>query len=304
MTTSGRFWPTPRVSADRASRGSLTAKHWSAVGLGQAVELAEGILSREFATEDELTPGARRLWTSSLEASPVSHGAPPESSAAREMTAISGRNLRELFDPPDRVTAFLRMCRESSVWRVALTEYSLTWKRSATPQGRSLYRLRLSGPTTAETASGLWLTPAAMTQNGGEPSLTEGMARRNHATGNLHEQVAATLWPTPRMEGFDAGSHRGNPDSLHARVKMLHTPTSKANQISPSMVERDSGSYGHGMLPSPMPSDVTGGRTTKGKHRQNETGIRAQVVEPGQKLSAAWVNRLQGYPDGWLDLED
>jgi len=124
-----------------------------------------------------------------------------------------------------------------------------------------------------------------------------------------------------------------------------------------------------------MPSDVDGGRTTKGKHRQNETGIRKQAMwptpcaqedgksveahlamkqrmkggprntitslqaevmhaeemmigtptaamkhrspehsegrapnpkelanaSPGLKLSAAWVGRLMGYPDSWMD---
>lgn len=29
----------------------------------------------------------------------------------------------------------------------------------------------------------------------------------------------------------------------------------------------------------------------------------AAPAMPGQKLSAAWVTRLMGYPDGWLDLE-
>ncbi len=38
---------------------------------------------------------------------------------------------------------------------------------------------------------------------------------------------------------------------------------------------------------SPMPSDVMGGRTTKGKHRQNETGIRKQVLSNPSTYSSA-----------------
>jgi hypothetical protein len=34
------------------------------------------------------------------------------------------------------------------------------------------------------------------------------------------------------------------------------------------------------LFPTPMPSDVDGGRTTKGRHRQTETGIRRQVLFP------------------------
>jgi hypothetical protein len=37
---------------------------------------------------------------------------------------------------------------------------------------------------------------------------------------------------------------------------------------------------GSGLWATPMPSDVDGGRTTKGKHRQSETGLRRQVMWP------------------------
>lgn len=49
---------------------------------------------------------------------------------------------------------------------------------------------------------------------------------------------------------------------------------------------RGAGSYGRHkgldnhvkVWPTPMPSDVDGGRTTKGKHRPNETGLRRQIL--------------------------
>ena len=59
------------------------------------------------------------------------------------------------------------------------------------------------------------------------------------------------MWPTPRMEGFDAGGHRGKPDSLPRAVK-ARTPVDPATK---------------------------------------------------PKLCAAWVTRLMGYPDGWLDRD-
>jgi DNA (cytosine-5)-methyltransferase 1 len=47
--------PTPRSAADRASRASLTRDgHWSAPSLAQAVELAQGILPREYESWDEV----------------------------------------------------------------------------------------------------------------------------------------------------------------------------------------------------------------------------------------------------------
>jgi hypothetical protein len=39
--------------------------------------------------------------------------------------------------------------------------------------------------------------------------------------------------------------------------------------------------------PTPMPSDVDGGRTTKGRHRQNETGIRRQALMSSAAASPA-----------------
>lgn len=57
------YWPTPRVVTHRTSRRSLTVKgHWSAPGLEQAAELAAGILPREYRSEEELTPQARRMY--------------------------------------------------------------------------------------------------------------------------------------------------------------------------------------------------------------------------------------------------
>src|SRR4030095_7047629 len=54
--------PTPRVAADRASRASLTAKHFSAPSLMQVVEIQAGILPREYRSLDEMPPAARAMW--------------------------------------------------------------------------------------------------------------------------------------------------------------------------------------------------------------------------------------------------
>ena len=41
---------------------------------------------------------------------------------------------------------------------------------------------------------------------------------------NLAAQIEDELLPTPRHEGFDAGNHRGQPDSLNQTIRMLPTP--------------------------------------------------------------------------------
>lgn len=58
-------WSTPRVSAERNSRSSMTRDgHWAAPSLEQMAELSMGVLPREFESEGELTPQARRIWES------------------------------------------------------------------------------------------------------------------------------------------------------------------------------------------------------------------------------------------------
>ncbi len=245
MTTSGRFWPTPVVGMVTGGQNPDTGGQG---GLRHAV------------------------LTSSPEDSPASPSAPLANDRAHRMTAISGRNLRELWEPCGPVGAFLRMSMESSVWKPALTGYSLTWIRSATPQGRSLYRLRLSAPTTGGIGSGLsasanrlWMTPKAGDADFHTPSTSD---RPREMSTHLGTQV---MFATPRHEGFDAGAHRGKPDSLHSAVKMLPTPREIYGE-HPGM--------------------------TDPKHL---TGAAGASVVTGMKLSAAWVSRLMGYPDFWME---
>ena len=53
------------------------------------------------------------------------------------------------------------------------------------------------------------------------------------------------------------------------------------------------------LFQSPMPSDVDGGRTTKGKDRQDETGIQGQV---GGQLNPNFVEWLMNYPKDWTEI--
>jgi len=210
---------------------------------------------------------------------PVSPSHSPGSDWARRMTGISGRSLRRWLPTSRLAGVFSRMFTDTSRW--GSTMCWLTWKRSVTPAGRSLFLLRPSAPRTGEIASGFWPTPE--TPNGGRawPADAEVIGNSAYRPNgqkvqiHLHHIVEGKMlptpkardWkntggeaelrrdspdlnvliermmPTPRAEGFDAGGHRGTNDSLHSAVKA----------------------------------------TTTGK------------------LSAAWVSRLQGYPDFWMD---
>jgi len=269
MTTLGRMWPTPRADMPDT--------------LSVAPSYTEG---RHGWAE---TPAVTHRLTSSLEDSPASPSAPPESDRARQMTAISGLNCIDLFHPSGPVGAFLRTCLGSSAWKVGLTGYSLTWRRAATPAGRLLFRLRLSVPSTEGIASGLWPTPWGSHVDNDDPA--QELARKK-AWGRQHQRTYNTvsnlsaqvqlrgMWPTPRVEGFDAGKHRGQADSLHSAVKMLPTPTATAEHVSDMEHARLSGQQ---------------------KARMKAEGHPFHADTGGMKLSAAWVTRLMGFPDGWLD---
>jgi len=60
----GALWPTPLTGPMRASRKSLTAEHFSNVGLEQAMELAMGLIPREFESLEEVerNGSAARFW--------------------------------------------------------------------------------------------------------------------------------------------------------------------------------------------------------------------------------------------------
>ena len=54
-----------------------------------------------------------------------------------------------------------------------------------------------------------------------------------------------------------------------------------------------------------MMSDAMGGRTTKGRERPSEGGLRHGLkdAQVGGQLSADWVEWLMGWPIGWTDCE-
>jgi hypothetical protein len=145
-----------------------------------------------------------------------------------------------------------------------------------------------------------------------------------------HDLADAVMWPTPRAEDSQCiGNHPGAVDSLHAAVKLWPTPEAAdgtrgslahmrgnptllgaaRNWPTPTADDANNATRASGAFQSltrelcatPMPSDVDGGRTTKGKDRQDETGLRGQV---GGQLNPTWVEWLMGYPLGWTDCGD
>jgi hypothetical protein len=87
----------------------------------------------------------------------ASHLASLAKGAAQKMTATSGRKCAELLAKQDPLGWYLKTLLGSLRW--ASTKCSLTWKVSATPRGRLLFRLVQSEPYTSGSGFGWWRTP-------------------------------------------------------------------------------------------------------------------------------------------------
>ena len=151
----------------------------------------------------------------------------------------------------------------SSAWRSTIV--LLTWSVSATPSGRSLFRLRASAPRTGGSAASFWPTPTGSGNNNRKGLSTrsgDGLA------------TAARLWPTPkardwRPAGYPADLRRHSPD-LNVVARLYPTPTT--------------------------PSGHCTGRLDEWGGRQNPY---RGTAEGGGQLNPAWVEWLMGFPAGW-----
>lgn len=98
--SAGSALPTPRVSSARSSRKSMVEnRQWSAPSLEQAVEIASGVLPREFETWDEV-PGRSGKMLPTPNASVAQDGETPETwLARREKIKAKGINGNGMGTP-------------------------------------------------------------------------------------------------------------------------------------------------------------------------------------------------------------
>lgn len=216
----------------------------------------------------------------------------PGSDLEQQITGISGRLYEASLQVPGPAGACLRTLLATSRW--VSTTCWLTWKRKVTPAGRSFYRLQASAPRIAAIESGSlripdeWWTPTASIGTS-DFTLTPNMGNREERGaghgGNLLNQMAQRMWPTPRA-GKTTDEDEASWMARHARGDVSTPPLSLAVKMWPTPTTQDAANNGG-------PS----------QYQRNSLPLNTAVMAPdGMKLSAAWVTRLMGYPDGWLDL--
>ena len=138
----------------------------------------------------------------SPEDSPVSRFRSQAAGAAKRTSDFSGLNLFESSGKSGLSFASLKTYLASETSR--LTGCYKSWRRQATPQGRSWWVLMTSGPLTEGSASGLWPTPTA--QDGSNVAGVSQEARNSPPLNAIVRQ-----WPTPRAnktEGYSSPQFR------------------------------------------------------------------------------------------------
>jgi hypothetical protein len=218
------------------------------------------------------------------------------------MTVTSGRKWSALLTRSDPVSSLVRTFLGSSTWHSTIV--LLTWKPSVTKRKRLYFRLVPSAPRIDATGSGLWPTPNV--PNGGRSpkggmsptGMTPDGKKRQVGLEQMVKHVERGEWtepsliPTPRVEGFDAGRHRGRPDSTHSYVKMFPTP--HANCSTGAGTQGREGGMN-------LQTAVHMLSTPTGQDAHNNGGP-SQSGRNTPPLNPDWVEALMGYPLGWTDI--
>jgi len=293
---SGRLLPTPTSRDWRSGKASIETMAKNSRPLNETLESQSSPISETSTAPD--TGGQLSLPG----ASPASLSALPGSGEARRITASSGRKCCALLKKPGPVGSLVKMLLASPRWGNKLVNFEWTFeqlpetrtttfmrqyshdkreccsihsvktlRKSVTRSSRLLFRLRQLEPIIGDTESGLLPQMAATPASWDCKGATGGGQGRSLRT-DIHD--LNKMIPTPRMEGFDAGRHRGKADSVHAAVKMLPTPHASCS-TGPGTQGREGG-----------------------ENLQTKVGKR-----PGLKLQPAFVEYLMGFPIGWTDLK-
>ena len=230
---SERFWPTPRNCSAMAANITPEAIAKSA----DRFPNLETVVARDFMPTsspltEPTTPGLICSQGDFLANLSVS----PGSEEARQMSVRSGRKCCELLTGQSPLGSLVRMLLESSRWNSTISY--LTWKPSATPRGRLLFRLVPSMPDTEGTEFGLWPTPRTVTGGAESAQRKQELGRTNSGGGDL--QAAVKMWPTPTSRDHKDGTAQScaNVEENGMLGRVIHDKANPApGSLNPNWVE-------------------------------------------------------------------
>lgn len=214
------------------------------------------------------------------EDSPASRLVLPGSEEARKMTVTSGLKCLELYQNSGPLGSLGRTLLASSVWRS--TRCTLTWKVSATPSRRLLFRLVPSTRRTEETDAPLW--PTVRAKETGAYQYSQGR----------HDKPVPTLTGAVRMRPTPSASDCGRA-AINPHLTRNGTIRHIGKNGSQSYARLDAVAA---MFPTPIASDWKN-RGCRDYRKNREHQLQTEV---GGQLNPTWVEWLMGFPIGWTDL--
>jgi len=211
--------------------------------------------------------------------------------ALRAKEAVCGRRCGASLGKCDPVGCSLRMSLLSEL--EGLTGYSKTWKRSATPAGRSWWALGRSEPRTDGSESGSWPISTA------EDSRASGAAgystESGRHPGTTLTDAANGLWASPQARDWkDSGPTQGNRKRTGGSPDHGLDAVARAGPL-------DQGSHSTSGRSRDWPNLVSTS-PTGGRHGfDGGAGARRKLTLRGV-LNGRWAAQLMGYPSDWLDV--
>lgn len=156
----------------------------------------------------------------------------PASNSARQMSGIYGPTTFASSQPAGPLSQWESRLQQRLA-RIGSTECSLTWKESATPAGRPLFRLVPSTGRTVEIVSGssptemaLWITASARDWKDTPGMATDRPDGRSRID-QLPRQAAAAMWGTPTAQYAN-----GSPENFLRRKRESVARTGRSMGIS------------------------------------------------------------------------
>lgn len=241
----------------------------------------------------------------------------------------SGASLPESLGSFDPGSSLLRTSQRSLV--EGLDVYSGTYPRSGMMRSGTVYPLPPSAPLTKGTGSSSWPTVtvhgnhnrkgasaesgdglATAVRNWPTPRASENENRQTKPTPSQlrgeHGMNLATAvnWPTPTASDH-TGPGRSGQGGLNLRTAAAWaTPTAardwrsgKASEATHARNSRPLNEQVQRGWPTPTASMTTEGDLQQAFYRSDDPR-RPPCV--GQALNPAWVEQLQGFPDGWTEV--